>query len=165
MRSHTTTLVLALASTRGLAGCQQSDGPIPLKDEEITNRIEDVSHDLSNVSRGHQQAPAELTEDLVGFLNGAPGRDAAEELGRRLGKAVAGRKVTDETARKLAEGLWVAMAARELSERQRDEVLNQVRDLLSSVSVERADAEAVAAQAADVHQAISTRTRRWYERY
>jgi hypothetical protein len=165
MRFHSATLVLALTSTLVLAGCQQSDGPIPPKDEEITNRIEDVSHDLSNVAGGNRQAPAELTEDLAGFLDGARGQDAAEELGRRLGEAVAGRKMNDETARKLAERLWVGMAARELSERQREEVLNEVRDLLSSISVERADVEAVAAQAGEVQQAVSTRTRRWYERY
>ena len=164
MRSQTI-LVYALASTLLLAGCQQDDGPVPAKDEEVTNRIEDVAHDLSNVAGGNQQAPGELAEDLVGFLDGAPGREAAEELGRRLAKAVVGRKMTEETARKLAEQLWVGMAARELSERQQENVINEVRESLSAISVERADVEAVATQAGEVQKAVSTRTRRWYERF
>jgi hypothetical protein len=163
MRVHA--VVVLAVSSLVLAGCQQQDGPLPATNEEVTNRIEDVAHDLSNVAGGNQQAPAELNEDLIGFLEGGPGREAAEELGKRLAKAVARRKMTAETAHKLAERLWVGMAARELSERQREQIVNEVRDLLSSMMVERAEVEAVATQTAAVQQAVTTRTRAWYERF
>ena len=165
MRSHSVTIVLALASTLALAGCQQSDGPIPVKNEEVTNRIEDVAHDISNVARGNPQAPGELTEDLVGFLEGGAGQDTAKELGQRLATAVTAKRVTDEAARQLADRLWTGMAARELSERQQEELLNDVRDLLMSMNVERAEVEAVTTKAAEMQKAISTRPRRWYERF
>ena len=164
MRATPVLVVLTLAALAG-AGCQQADGPIPVKNEEITNRIEDVAHDLANVAGGNAQAPGELTEDLVGFLEGGPSRDAAQELGRRLSTAVANKRVSDEGARKLADRLWVGMAARELSERQREEVVNDVRDLLTSMSVERTAIDAVAAQTTVVQQAVSTRPRHWYERF
>jgi hypothetical protein len=164
MRVISVVIVLSIAALAA-AGCQQADGPIPVKNEEITNRIEDVAHDLANVAGGNAQAPGELTEDLVGFLEGGPGRDAAQELGRRLSTAVASKRMTDDNARKLADRLWVGMAARELSERQREEVVNDLRDLLTSRSVQRTAIDSVAAQTAVVQQAVNTRPRRWYERF
>ena len=62
--------------------------------------------------------------------------------------------------------LWTAVAARELSERQVDALKDDMRNtLLTSVGVTQPDANLAAGRVGDVQNAVTLRTRRWYERY
>jgi hypothetical protein len=75
------------------------------------------------------------------------------------------RPVNDETQAKIVNLLWTAVAARELSERQVDGLKDELRNTLLAVGVTQPDANLAAGRVGDVQNAVTLRTRRWYERY
>jgi hypothetical protein len=160
-------LILLLLAVGLAAGCQQADGPIPEQNEEITNRIDDLSRDVLNVAGGNQQAPDEFLDDLLAFGEGSDGSDAdtVRALGRAFTPAITGKAISEEAARRIATQLWFVTAGWELSERQGETVLNGLRDALGAAGLSQVETEPVIAQASATQKALTVRPRRWYERF
>jgi hypothetical protein len=147
------------------AGCQQRDGPLPARDSQTVNRLNDMKRDLENIAAGDRGAPADLMDDLAVFAESEPEVQAARELGRRVAGVVAAKPLSEDAAVKLVEQLWVAAAARDLSQRQQDGLREAVRELLKSAGAEAAGVESIVTQVGSLQGEVSRRTRRWYERY
>jgi hypothetical protein len=152
-------VVLAL----GLAGCRQSDGPLPKEEGEVPNRLDDLSRDLTSVVGGDRQAPQDLADDLVVFVPRRESEPAARELASRTATAVAGSKLSAENARTLASHLWVAVAATDLSGKQVEKLQADLKSTLTSAGVPDQTAQGVSDQVKDVQKVVTTRSRRWYE--
>ena len=153
-------VVLVIAA----AGCRQADGPLPVAEGDRPNQIGDLGRDLTSIARGEVQARADLADDLRVFLDVFPAAvPASAELARRTSEVVAGRAVTEQNVQRLAHQLWMAAAARELSERQVESLQNDMQALLVSIGATESSAQAVAAQIAEVQKAVTSRQRRWYE--
>jgi hypothetical protein len=162
MRCRTGALACALAVSLLVGGCR-GDGPLPAIDEETSNRLSDVARDLANVAAGDPQARQDLAEDLAVFTNDNPeARTTVQELAGQIADLVAGRAVTGEQARLLAEDLWKAAAATELSSRQVEVLRTDVQTHLTAIGVAEDRAAEVAAQVGTLQEQV-TRPRRWYE--
>jgi len=155
------TLVVVIGLSFG--ACRQADGPVPVPDENVQEELVDVSRDLQNIAAGDPQAPADLASDLGKYAEGSDAAPAVAELSRQTADALAGVELPEQTAQRLAHNLWVAVAARELSERQVEGLQNDVRLLLTSLGVTEQEAQQIAAQAGTVQGAVGERPRRWYE--
>src|SRR5688500_532332 len=92
-------VVLLLVSTA--AGCRQADGPMPVREGEVPNRLEDIKRDLISAAAGDRDAIGDLGDDLSVFAE-RQGNEAARQLAQRVGVAVSGSQLTDEAADKLA---------------------------------------------------------------
>jgi hypothetical protein len=155
--------VLALAALP-LAGCRQADGPIPMPDAAAQEELGDVARDLEGVSTGRDpQAPQNLADDLRKYARRPAAVPTVDELSRRTADAVRGSKLTEQGAQRLTHNLWLSVAARELSERQVENLQNDTQSLLVSVGVPEDRAQRVAAQVGEVQRAVNNRPRRWYE--
>jgi hypothetical protein len=75
------------------------------------------------------------------------------------------RALNDEAMTRIVTVMWTAAAARELSERQVDALKDEMRTVLTSVGVSQPDANLAAGRIGDVQNAVTLRTRSWYERY
>ncbi len=160
-RAFTVPALIILSLT--LAGCRQADGPLPMAEGEVPNRLEDIRRDLLSVSRGDTQAPQDLADDLRVFVEVGEAVPAVNELARRTADVVAGKTLNDEHAQQLAHHLWTAAAGREMSGRQVESLQNDVHALLVSVGVPEDNAMNVASQVSEVNARVSSRPRRWYE--
>jgi hypothetical protein len=150
--------VLALA----VAGCRQSDGSVPDPQGEQANKAEDISRDLQGVASAEAGAVNDLRQDL-GNLSGAPPPDhLVGELATRLTDALAGTTLTDEAAMQLADKLFVATTARDLSERQRVMLRTEVTSALTAAGVPQEKAEPVAVVVDDIQTAIGENRKRWW---
>ena len=107
-----------LAFACSVAACRQPDGPMPTPGQGSSNDLGDLSKDLLNVTGRVKDSPQELTDDLVRFAQEKKVEPPAGELGRRVVDTVAGSKLTEPDAAKLARTLWVIIRATELSDRQ-----------------------------------------------
>jgi hypothetical protein len=150
--------VLALA----VAGCRQSDGDVPRPQGEQVNKAEDISRDLQGVASAEQGALNDLRDDLGNLAGEAPPSHLVSELSARLGTALAGLTLTDEGARQLADKLFVATTARDLSERQQVMVRSEVTGALTSAGVPQARAEPVGEVVAEIQTAIGQNRKRWW---
>jgi hypothetical protein len=155
--------VLLLAVAVVIAGCRQADGPMPTPNESVQEDLSDVVRDLQNVAGENAQAPEELAEDLRKYAVRPAAVPAVDELTRRTAAALSGAMLTEQHAQRLAQTLWVTIAARELSERQVEVLQGDVQTMLTSIGVPEAGAQQVAAQVGEVQRAVSDRPRRWYE--
>ena len=157
---------IVLAVVLLLAGCRQSDAPMPTPDEDVREELDDVRQDLLNVASGRDQtAPAALAEDLRKYVSRPSAVGPVDELSRRTAAALPGRTLTEEAAERLAHTLWVAVTARDLSERQIEALQNDVAAQLTAVGVSQDAAGQVAAQVEEVQSAVTDRQRRWYEMF
>ena len=157
-------LGLCMAGALCVAGCRQPDGPPPRAEGDVPNRVGDLGRDLQNVAGGDKQAPQDLRDDLVVFVDNKPERLApVEELSRRTSDAVVGKKLGDQQAQQLAQQLWTAVAARQMSDKQVQNLQKDVQATLTAVGVPDDRTQRVVAQVADVQKAVSERKRRWYE--
>ena len=154
---------LILVVSLGAAGCRQADGPMPVPEGEVPNRLVDISRDLMSVSRGDTQARKDLADDLRVFVSRKEAVPAADELARRTSAVVDGRTLDDQNAERLAHHLWTAAAAREMSQRQVESLQNDLHALLVSFGVPEDNAVNVASQAGEVQKLVTSRERRWYE--
>ena len=93
--------------------------------------------------------------------NGGPA--ATAELSRRLGQALTGKTFKLADALPLAHTCWVAVAGRQLSEKQIENLQNEMKSQLMALGVDENQAQNVAAQVGAVQQAVTARHRRWYE--
>jgi hypothetical protein len=156
---------LVVVAALGAGGCKQGDGPVPAKINDVPNRLGDLQRDLAAVVGGEQQAIQDLTDDLLVFTEEPEGKDATKALAMTVCSMLVKRPVNDEAQTKIVNLLWTAVAARELSERQVDALKDDMRNTLLAVGVTQPDANLAAGRVGDVQNAVTQRTRRWYERY
>ncbi len=156
---------LVLIAALGAGGCKQGDGPLPAKTDDVPNRLEDLQRDLAAVVGGEQQAIQDLSDDLLVFTDEPEGRKATKALAMTVSTMLIKRPVNDETQAKIVSLLWTSVAARELGERQVDGLKDDLPNTLLGVGVTQPDANLAAGRVGDVQNAVSLRTRRWYERY
>lgn len=156
---------LVLIAALGTGACKQGDGPMPAKVDDVPNRLGDLQRDLAAVVGGEHQAVQDLTDDLLVFTDEPEGQTAAKALATTVCSMLVSRKVSDETQKKIVDLLWTSVAARELSERQVDALKDDMRNTLLSAGVTQPDANLAAGRVGDVQNAVTLRTRRWYERY
>jgi hypothetical protein len=157
------TLVLIAAVAAG--ACKQGDGPMPDKSGDVPNRLSDLKRDLESVVAGDQQAVQDLTDDLMVFIDEPEGQAMTKAMSTTICAMLIKRPVNDEMQTKIVSLMWTAVAARDLSERQMDALKDDVRNTLLAVGVTQPDANLAAGRVGDVQNAVTLRTRRWYERY
>ena len=156
---------LVLIAAVGAGACKQGDGPLPQKNNDVPNRLGDLQRDLAAVVGGDQTAVQDLSDDLMVFTEEPEGQTAAKALAVTVCSMLVKRPVSDEAQTRIVDLLWRAVASRELSERQMDALKDEVRNTLLSVGVTQPDANLAAGRVGDVQNAVTLRTRRWYERY
>ena len=137
---------------------------MPEPDADVQAELGDVAKDLQNVAGARDpEALKDLTSDLGKYARRPTEVPAVDELSRLTASAVSGVDLSERSAQRLAQSLWVSVAARELSERQVENLRNDVQLLLTSIGVSEPNAQQVAAQVAQVQGAVNARPRRWYE--
>ena len=145
-------------------GCRQADGALPATTGTVPNELGDISRDLQNLASGSPDGPTDLSDDLSHYAEGTNGGPAAAlELSRRLGQALSGKTFKLADAMPLAHTCWVAVAGRQLSEKQIENLQNEMKSQLMMLGVDEPQAQDVAAQVGVVQQAVTARHRRWYE--
>ena len=156
--------VLIVITGLSLGACRQGDGPIPTPDQTRQEELVDVTRDLQNIASGRDpEAPKDLEVDLRRYAARPDAKLAATELSIRTARALGGRNLAEQDAQRLAHNLWLAVEAREMSERQIEALQNDVQALLMSVGVAEESAQQVAAQVGEVQSVVGDRARRWYE--
>ena len=156
---------LVVVAALGAGGCKQGDGPVPAKITAVPNRLGDLQRDLAAVVGGEQQAIQDLTDDLLVFTDEPEGKTATKALAMTVCSMLVKRSVNDEAQTKIVNLLWTSVASRELSARQVDALKDDMRNTLLAVGVTQPDANLAAGRVGDVQNAVTLRTRRWYERY
>jgi hypothetical protein len=155
---------LVFAAALQFAACRQADGPLPETTPSTANELGDISRDLQNLATGTADGPKDLTDDISHYAEGATGGEpAAAELSRRLGQALTGKSFKLAQAMPVAHTCWVAVAGRQLSEKQIENLQNEMKAELMSLGVNEQQAQSVADQVGVVQQAVTARHRRWYE--
>jgi hypothetical protein len=153
-----------LAAALQFAACRQADGPQPATTASTPNELGDISRDLQYLATGNPEGPKDLASDISHYAEGTNGgQAAAEELSRRLGQALGGKSFKLAQAMPVAHTCWVAVAARQLSEKQVENLKNEMKAELMSLGVNESQAQSVADQVGVVQQAVTARHRRWYE--
>ena len=157
---HAPTLLLVFMFA--LTGCRQSDGDIPAPQGEQVNKADDISRDLEAVAAAQQGAANDLRDDL-GNLSGEPPPDhLVDELANRLNQALAGTALSETAAKGIAEKLFVAATARDLSERQQAMLRTEMSTALTSAGVPQAKADAVTDVVGEIQVAIGENRKRWW---
>jgi hypothetical protein len=155
-------LAFAVSLAAVLAGCRQSDGPLPMPEGEQLNKTGDISRDLLSVAAKADGAVNDLTDDLANISSLAPPLPMVRDMARALDGALAGKSPSPEATQQLAETVFVALAARELSESQIETLTTEVGDRVRKAGGDEAGASAVAAAAARIQAEITNNPRRWY---
>ena len=154
-------VLLLLICLPGIA-CRQPDGILPQPQGEQVNKTSDISRDLLGVAAARPAAMEELRADVGNLSPTAPPDHLVRELTTRLGEALAGTTLSDETAARLAEKLYVATTADRLSERQQEMLRREFTSTLTSVGVPQAKAEPVAQVVGQIQSAIGQNRKRWW---
>jgi hypothetical protein len=160
----TRALFLALLCAFACSGCRQPDGTMPTPQGEQANKTDDIRRDLLAVARQEKAAAQDLKTDLDNLTGAQPPGYLIEDLSSGLETALAGAKLPDDSAKKLAHHLFVAICARELSDRQIELLRKDVTGTLVATGVPAAKAEPVAAAVGDIQRAMTTNKRRWWQR-
>jgi hypothetical protein len=147
-----------------LAACRQADGPMPEATESVANELGDISRDMQNVAYQNPSGTKDLSDDISHYAQGTNGEAAAQELARRLAQALSGKMFKIAQAMPVAHTSWVAVAGRQLSERQVENLKNEMKSQLMGLGVDEQQAQNVADQVGVVQQTVTGRRRRWYER-
>ena len=103
------------------AGCRMADGPMPTPGSEDLNRLDDLRRDLGNIVAGHAEAKQDFLDDLMVFHKPGTKPDAPPaitELARLIGDAAIASQVKEASVPPLLKQVWVAVTARDLSEKQ-----------------------------------------------
>ena len=138
---------------------------MPEATESVANELGDISRDLQNVAYQSPSGAQDLSEDISHYAQGTNGGEAAaQELARRLGQALSGKMFKLAQAMPVAHTAWVAVAARQLSERQIENLESEMKSELMALGVDEQQAQSVADQVGVVQRAVTARHRRWYER-
>jgi hypothetical protein len=148
------------------AGCRMADGPLPTPSSEDLNRLDDLRRDLGNVVGGHQEARQDFLDDLMVFVKPGTKPDAAgaiSELARLVSEAAIAAQVKEAAVPPFLKQVWVAVVARELSEKQVTTLQADVKTTLAGLGVAEPAAQAISNQIGTVQKSVTDRTRRWYE--
>lgn len=156
--------LLALVVLSAAPGCRQPDGTVPTPQGEQANKTEDISRDLLAVARQEKTAVEDLRSDLENLTGDGPPDYLIEDLSTGLQAALGGTRLADESAKKLAQQMYVTICARELSERQIEVLRKDVAGTLAAAGVAADKAEPVAAAVGDIQRAMTTNRRRWWQR-
>ena len=154
-------LVLALLPVGG--GCRQADGPTPAPTREQTNEIGDITRDLINIANKDPQAPEELRTDILKYGLTDEAVQQMNGLAQEVSQALAGARLDEQTAQKLASTLWVGLTARELSERQVEALGRDVKTVLAPTGVPEERAQSIADRLSAIQKTITANPRRWYQ--
>lgn len=154
-------LVLALALCA--IGCRQPDGLPPTPTAEQSNEIGDIARDMINVVNKNPEAPEDLRGDLSRYSQTQDVASETDALARQLAQALAGARLDDETAQRLAHTLWLGLTAREFSESQIDALKSDLKTILTSAGVPEDRAQPVADRLGAVQTLITNNPRRWYQ--
>jgi hypothetical protein len=146
----------------GLAGCRQPDGRLPSKVGEQFNKTEDISRDLQNLAGKATGAISDLHEDLGTMGPATPPADLSNQLASALDGALAGRKLSDQDARRLADTLFVVVTARDLSRKQIEQLGTDLGAELKKLGVQDPAVERVTTAAYKLQAAMTTNVKRWY---
>lgn len=160
------TLLPCVVAALLLGGCRMADGPLPVEDREVPNRLEDLNRNLGNIAAGHPEAVQDLYDDLrvfVDFEEKPSAAPAIEELSRQVGSALPKAPLAQDRGLQLSRQLWLTVASRELSEKQVEKLQSDVQVALVGVGISDQRARAIAAQAGEVQKQVADRSRRWYE--
>jgi hypothetical protein len=154
---------LALVTLAALgSSCRQPDGPMPRPTAEQTNKTGDLGHDLLNVAAKRSGAHDDLANDLANLSGEPPPRALIDALVTHLSDGLTGVSLTDQSATTLANQLFVATTARELSGRQIDTLRRDVEGTLTGAGVAPVKAEPVVETIGAIQAAIGTNHRRWW---
>ena len=164
MRSMLRMLPVMLAVAT-LSACRQADGEVPTPDANRQAEIQDISRDILNVASGRDpQAAEDLAYDLRRYTQERPTAEGPViELARRTSEALAGREVAPQAAEQLAQHYWLAITARELSDRQVEDLQADVQSLLETSGLSAEQATPISTQIGEVQKVATDRQRRWYE--
>jgi hypothetical protein len=146
------------------SACSQSDGPLPVADDETADRLKDLTKDLLNVAGGDRTAPQELSDDVAEFVETPPAVAAARALATRTTTALRNTKLTNAQAARLANDIWIAVAATQLSSNQQKSIQADAKTQLASAGAAADNGQAVADAIGAAQKTVTTRKRRWYER-
>ena len=148
-----------------LTTCRMADGPLPPATGDVPNEIDELSRDLLGVANHDPAALDDLLKDVTHYAEGnAAGQTAAADLSRQLAEALGGKTFMSSEAVPLARSCWVAVAGRQLSEMQVENLQSDFKSQLMTLGVDEPQAQALATQAGVVQRAVTVRHRRWYER-
>ena len=145
-----------------LTACSQSDGPLPTATGDVPNRLGDLAKDLQNVAGGDKEAPKDLADDLAVFVMPAA-EPAARDLATKTATALIATKLTQPASQKIANQLWVAVAATQFSDKQRQSLQDDTKADLVAAGATQANAQASADAIGNVQKLVNKRKRRWYE--
>jgi hypothetical protein len=162
MKSFALYAFVAVATLTFVA-CRQADGPLPTPDAEEQNRLEDLKHDLLNVAGAQPDAAEDLSHDLRVFAWSPQAATGSDQLSARVSSVLPGTRLSDQTAAQLALSCWMAVAARQMSERQVDSLKADIENVLTSIGVTEQNARTVSAEVGKVQELVTARPRRWYE--
>jgi hypothetical protein len=162
--ARTRGLAACAALLLALAGCGQPDGTMPSPQGDQPGRIEDISRDLQNVAAKNPEAPAELLDDLT-YLDAAPRpANRLKELSQALSDALADKPLPDAEAKQVADVLFTAIAVRDLSEKQIEQVGTNLREVLVKVGSQAEAAERAKTAAVALASDVTQNKKRWYHR-
>ena len=155
---------LCVAAALLVSGCRQGEGTMPRAEGDVPNRIGDLSRDLMSIAGGEVQARQDLADDLSVFVDSeAAAVPIVNDLSQRTGEALSGKTLTEQNSQKLAQQLWVTVAARDLSEKQVAALKTDYQATLVASGVPQDRAQGIAAQIEAVQKTVGDRKRRWYE--
>jgi hypothetical protein len=157
-RSLSLVAVLFLA-----AACRQQDGPIPQPSGDEPDEVYELSRDILNVAGGDKQAFQELSDDLGSQGPLETGRPGAGALAKSLQTALAGRRVSEDQAKRLAGDLYIVFAADKLSSNQVEALQGRVSGLLREVGVPDGAIEPVQNDITSVQALVNKGGRRWWQ--
>jgi hypothetical protein len=157
-------LLLVFLASVGAAGCRQADGAMPTPAGDDPNRIEDMTRGLQGLPASDEEAIEGLAGDLLVWTDQVDGAvTPTRDLARKVVDAVRGHTLNEESSRRLAQALWMTTSARDLSDRQIEDVERQMRMVLDAIGAPPDRAQAAAEQAAALQRIVTDRERRWYE--
>lgn len=143
-----------------------ADGPLPMPTSEDLNRLDDLRRDVGNVVGGHAEAKQDFADDLMVFVK--PGTKpeapaAIAELSRLITDGAAASQVKEASLPPFLRQVWMALAARELSEKQVATLQADVKTTLTGIGFAEPAAQGISNQIGTVQKALTDRQRRWYE--
>src|SRR5436190_19544024 len=128
---------VVLACALQFAACRQADGPLPATTPDTSNELGDISRDMQSVAGGDAQAPKDLSDDITHYAQDTSGgQAAAAELSRRVAEALKGKNIKAGQAMPVAHSCWVAVAGRQLSEKQVENLKNDMKTQLMSLGAD-----------------------------
>lgn len=157
-------LVTVVACALLLAACRQPEGTIPVPKGDQPNRVDDISRDLMNVARKDANAPSELLDDLTNLEAAPRPPERIKALAQSLVDAVTGRTLPDAEAKRVANLVFVAVAAGDLNAAQIEKVGTDLRDTLVKVGAPTDAADRVSGAAVALASEATANKKRWYQR-